>query len=404
MSEEKTLPKGWKWVKLGNECDIIMGQSPPSSSYNTNRIGMPFFQGKAEFTEIHPIIEKWCSAPNKIAQPNDILLSVRAPVGATNVANVECCIGRGLAAIRYDNWKYVFYFLRSIERKLDEKGTGTTFRAISGQILKDVDFPISNDSTQQTIVSKIEELFSELDNGIAQLKTAQQQLKTYRQAVLKYAFEGRLTNKNVKDGELPEGWKWVKLGDVAEIGTGATPLKGNVEYYGGNIPWVTSGALNDSFVKEPTDYVTAKALKETNLTIYPKHTLLIAMYGEGKTRGKCSELLIDACTNQAIAAINFDNHNKKVKPYIKYFLTKNYNDIRNLSSGGVQPNLNLGIIKKTMIPFPVIYEQEQIVNEIERRLSVADKLQETIDTALAQSESLRQSILKQAFEGKLVRE
>lgn len=293
--------------------------------------------------------------------------------------------------------KFLYYILCSIN--LENKGYARHF-----QLLKKVDFYVPTLPTQQTIVSKIEELFSELDNGVAQLKTAQQQLNTYRQSVLKWAFEGRLTNKDVKDGELPEGWKWVKIEEVANVGTGATPLKGNSAYYGGDVPWVTSGALNEDFVRTATDYVTEKALNETNLKVYTKHTLLVALYGEGKTRGKCSELLIEACTNQAIAAINLDKHDIRVKPFLKYFLIKNYNDVRRMSSGGVQPNLNLGIIKRMQFPFPKIDEQEKIVDEIERRLSVADKLQETIDTALAQSESLRQSILKRAFEGKLVRE
>ncbi len=127
------------------------------------------------------------------------------------------------------------------------------------------------------------------------------------------------------------------------------------------------------------------------------------MYGEGKTRGKCSELLIEASTNQAIAAIHFEKHDIRVKPYLKYFLLKNYNDIRRLSSGGVQPNLNLGIVKKTEVPFPPLEEQTQIVQEIESRLSVCDKVEETINQSLQQAETLRQSILKQAFEGKLVK-
>ena len=257
--------------------------------------------------------------------------------------------------------------------------------------------------TQNLIISKIEELFSELDKGIEDLKTAQQQLKTYRQSVLKYAFEGKLTNEKVKNDVLPKGWKVVNIEDIAKVGTGATPLKGNKEFYeNGKIAWVTSGALNDEFVRTATDYVTEVALKETNLSIYPKHTLLLAMYGEGKTRGKCSELLIQATTNQAIAAISFENHDIRVKPLLKYFLLKNYNDIRRLSSGGVQPNLNLGIVKKTTFPFPPIEEQHKIVQEIERRLSVADKMEESISQSLLQAEALRQSILKKAFSGELV--
>jgi type I restriction enzyme S subunit len=127
------------------------------------------------------------------------------------------------------------------------------------------------------------------------------------------------------------------------------------------------------------------------------------MYGEGKTRGKCSELLIEATTNQAIAAIHFKNHDIRVKSFLKYFLLKNYNDIRRLSSGGVQPNLNLGIVKKTLFPFPPLKEQNYIVNELDSRLTVCDKIEETINQSLLQTETLRQSIFKKAFEGRILK-
>ena len=162
----------------------------------------------------------------------------------------------------------------------------------------------------------------------------------------------------------------------------------------GNILWVTSGALNDNFVTEASDYVTDLALKETNLRIYPKHTLLIALYGEGKTRDKCSELLIEATTNQAIAAIVQEGMSEKLRKYMKWFFQKNYGDIRLKSSGGVQPNLNLSIIENTLFPMCSIEETNQVVDTIETKLSEADQLERTITTALQQAEALRQSILK----------
>lgn len=133
---------------LDDICTIIMGQSPPSSAYNSKQEGLPFFQGKAEFSELHPVTVKWCTAPTKIAEANDILLSVRAPVGTTNIADQKCCIGRGLAALRYIHcYKFLFYYLRFIEKKLDEKGTGTTFRAISGDVLRSYPIVYSDCST-----------------------------------------------------------------------------------------------------------------------------------------------------------------------------------------------------------------------------------------------------------------
>lgn len=266
-----------------------------------------------------------------------------------------------------------------------------------------IDVPLPPLPIQRAIVAKLETLFSELDKGIEQLKTARQQLRTYRQAVLKAAFEGRLTGEQVKERELPEGWRWATIEQVSDVGTGATPLRSNPAFYNGTINWVTSGELNEQYVRTATELITEKAIKETNCRVFSKGTLLVAMYGEGKTRGKCSELAIEAATNQAIAAIYFTNHDESIKHYLKYFLLKNYDDIRRKSSGGVQPNLNLGIIKKLQFPLAPKIKQAKIIAEIESRISVADKMDESIAQGLQQAEALRQSILKRAFEGELLK-
>ena len=261
MSEIRDIPEHWEVKKLGEVCEIIMGQSPPSSSYNSSGLGMPFFQGKAEFTELYPIVEKWCDAPKKIALPNDILLSVRAPVGTTNIANQKCCIGRGLAVIRYENYKYVFYFLRSIEQQLDKKGTGTTFRAISGETIRTTDIPLPPIPEQQAIVAKIEELLSELDNGKQQLQTALQQLKVYRQSLLKWAFEGKLTHLNVTEGELPDGWKWVKFGEIF-YGTPQNGLYKPSKDYGSGTPILRIDGFYSGIITHDYDYKRVRISKE----------------------------------------------------------------------------------------------------------------------------------------------
>ena len=202
--------------------------------------------------------------------------------------------------------------------------------------------------------------------------------------------------------ELPDGWVWAMVDQLAEVGTGATPLRSKNEYYEhGMIPWVTSGALNDLCITKADEYITNLAVSETNAKIFPSRTLLLAMYGEGKTRGKVSELLIDAATNQACAAIVFTGIGEKVRPYAKLFFRKNYDDIRRLSSGGVQPNLNLGHIKSTVLSIPSLDEQGKIFEEIERLLSVTEGLETTIETSLKRAERLRQTILQQAFAGGL---
>ncbi len=132
------LPKGWVHSSLGEISEVILGQSPPSSTYNEIGEGLPFYQGKLEFGYIYPSPQKWCSSPKKIAEKNDVLISVRAPVGPTNICPEKSCIGRGLAAIRPKGGiesLLVLYLIRAFENSIAGKGTGTTFNAITGSQL-----------------------------------------------------------------------------------------------------------------------------------------------------------------------------------------------------------------------------------------------------------------------------
>ena len=134
-----------KYVRLKDVCAINMGQSPDSNSYNEDGQGVPFFQGNADFGERYPTARKWCSVPTKMAAPEDILISVRAPIGAMNYAKEECCIGRGLAALTPDTAKvapgYIFWLLKGKNAELNSKGTGSTFKAIGRKVLEETLVP-----------------------------------------------------------------------------------------------------------------------------------------------------------------------------------------------------------------------------------------------------------------------
>ena len=160
------LPMGWIRTTLDNVAMIILGQSPPSSTYNQEKTGLPFFQGKTDFGLMHPTVRNWCSDPKKIAEKNDILISVRAPVGPTNISKEKCCIGRGLSAIRplrEVNHLWIFYHLRLLENNIATKGTGTTFKAITGSQLKSIVLNIPPMNEQKRIVAKIESIFGNID-------------------------------------------------------------------------------------------------------------------------------------------------------------------------------------------------------------------------------------------------
>ena len=157
-----------KYEALTEFCDLNMGQSPDSKTYNEQGDGMPFYQGNADFGEIHPETRVWCSKPVKVASEGDILISVRAPIGAMNIATETCCIGRGLAALTPKpnkcSQKYLYYALESKIDVLVSKGTGSTFKAISKKVLAETMIPSYTDEKQQQItdaLSKIDVLITD---------------------------------------------------------------------------------------------------------------------------------------------------------------------------------------------------------------------------------------------------
>ena len=339
----------------------------------------------------------------QVISKGDIVITMssgsKAHVGKVAIAthDINAAFGAFCAKIvpRTIDTKFLYYILRDagFRRYIEVASKGTNINNIKQSYILDYEIFTPPLPEQKRIVARIEELFSELDNGVETLKKTKQQLAVYRQSVLKAAFEGTWINSK------PE--RLAKISDLADVGTGATPLTSNPSYYGGEIAWVTSSKINDGSIYLPSEYITEKAISETNCKVYPPHTLLVAMYGEGKTRGKCAELMIPAATNQALAAIELHDNTERFRNYVKWFLVFNYQLIRRKASGGVQPNLNLGSIKNITIPIFNDEDQARIVSEIESRLSVCDSIEKTVDAALQQAESMRQSILKKAFEGKL---
>lgn len=160
-------------ARLDSICTINMGQSPDSSTYNEDAKGLPFFQGNADFGEIHPNVRLWCSEPTKVAKKNDILISVRAPIGALNISNCECCIGRGLAALSVNPdiciQKYLWYALASRVDELNSKGTGSTFKAINKKTLVETEIPLPGLEKQREIAAQLDKVSDLIAKRQAQL-------------------------------------------------------------------------------------------------------------------------------------------------------------------------------------------------------------------------------------------
>ena len=402
--------------KLKECCTIIAGQSPESKYYNSNGDGLPFFQGKADFGELYPSIRVYCSQPTKIAEKDDILLSVRAPVGPTNLAPCKVCIGRGLTAIRPSEvllTRYVLLFFRYFEAQLASKGTGTTFKAITQDVVKNLEIPIPPIPEQECIVARIEELFSQLDAGVETLKKTKAQLAVYRQAVLKEAFEGRLTihvpvnlplswessDETNTLPAIPEEWHYIALKYLGDLGRGKSkhrPRNDPKLFVDGKYPFIQTGD-----VKAATNCITSftKQYGEFGLSqskLWPKGTLCITI---AANIAETAFLGIDACFPDSI--VGFTPNESILAEYVRYFVESQKIRLWAFAPATAQKNINLDTLENLIVPYCSIDEQRVVISEIESRLSVCDSIEQTVDTALQQAEAMRQSILKGAFEGKL---
>lgn len=427
MGNAKKLPAGWFNCYLIDICKLNMGQSPDSSTYNDVKEGLPFYQGKTEFGDLYPTPAKYCNRPNKIADAGNVLLSVRAPVGPTNLLNHRACIGRGLAAIEPCGdipSKFILYLFRNIQKKLSEVGTGTTFKAITKDVLCSLKLNLPPLAEQHRIVEKLEELFSELDQGIETLKAAQQQLKLYRQAVLKWAFEGKLTEtwrsnnaltaQSLRNSEIiatgecfkiPEKWITTDLEYIAKA-IDPHPSHRTPPACKDGIPYI--GISECNYENVTIDFANARKVSPEILKDHIDRYQIIKgdfIIGKIGTIGKPFKVPEDRCFALSANVILIQPYQDLIETnYLFYLFQSNVIEKQFLKGLNATTQSAFGIQKVRMIkiPYCTINEQQQIVQEIESRLSVCDKLEETIEHSLAQAAALRQSILKKAFEGKLV--
>ncbi len=392
-----SLPQGWVLAKVNQVCEIIMGQSPPSESYNDNGEGLPFFQGKAEFTDVSPEVKKWCNKPTRIAQTGDILLSVRAPVGPTNVADTECCIGRGLAALRYNyNNMYIRYYLQFIKKDFEKIGTGTTFKAISKNHIHDLNILIAPLPEQHRIVEKIDELLTKLDYCIKTLKHTKNLLKTYRQALLSSAFNSInvITEKRMHEIIKETAIGLVKAQKEQNIdGNGMPYVKMNNIDMDGNID------LADVVYVEATDTEVNKySLKYGDILINTRNSFeLVGKTGiikEDKTKRLYNNNLLRVrfCDGINPFFINCQLINPSLRNQIKQYKKAT----TNICALYQRDILNL------KLKVPKLFEQDRVVYELESRFTIVEHLEKTIDDTLQKCEALKQSILKKAFDGRLV--
>ena len=386
------LLAGWKWVRLEELCDKI--------SLNNLKIKQKDYLAEGKYPVVdqgQDLIGGYYNDENLVIpnEPPYIVFGDHTKV--KKFINFKFIAGAdGVKVLKpkeiIDPW-FLFYSLFII--KIEDKGYARHFQLLEKEL-----FPLPEISEQHAIVAKIEELLSELDKGKQQLETAQQQLKVYRQALLKWAFEGKLTNKEVKDGELPEGWIWVKLEEVSQSCLGKMLDKkkntGTLKPYlrNINVRW-NNFDLEDLFEMRFEE-------SESDRFGILKGDLIICEGGEPGRAAIWNEQFPNIKIQKALHRVRFKG--KATAEFFLFYLNliSSTKALDQYFTGTTIKHLTGQSLRKISFPFPSIDEQQQVVHELESRLSVCDKVEETITISLKQAETLRQSILKKAFEGKLV--
>lgn len=444
------LPKHWEVKKLGEVCKILAGYGFPKNIQGLTSGEFPFYKVgdisknvKAGFRHLN-ICDNYIGKEQLLkikAKPFPKQTTVFAKIGEGLKLNRRAIISTpglvdnnvvGLKAIELvcDDM-YLFHFMTTI--KLEDYSRATTVPSVRKSDIEEIAIPIPPLPVQKAIVAKIEELLSELDNGKQQLLTAQKQLKVYRQSLLKWAFEGKLCrnygasdsdddhdkmnqhenqgnhkNHSSDKGKLPKGWKLVKLGDYLEkIEAGKsfkcderTPHLNEVGVL--KVSAVTWQVFNEYESKTVLDdaKINEKYFVKINDFLFSRANTLDLIGSAVIVHSVERKLMLSDKT------LRFIFSKEILKSYVLQFLRskKGRREIQRLSTGNQESMRNIGQerIKMIEIPIPNLKEQQLIVSELESKLTICDKIEETISQSLLQTETLRQSILKQAFEGKLV--
>lgn len=357
-------------MRLGDPsvAELILGQSPPSSSYNETGDGLPFYQGKVDFGMVFPTRRVWCSAGKKYARKRDVLLSVRAPVGDVNMATEDCVIGRGVAALRagerVDPW-FLFFAMQHLQPVLKQQSSGSTFASVNKSTLADLSLPSFELGEQQEIACALAFVSACLHRETTAIESAEAVAK----AAMARVFTRGLRDTAVKEteiGPIPISWDVVLLGSLGRIGNGSTPKKSVSAYWrGGTFPWITSAKVYDRMITSPSALVTADALEQCHLPVLRPGAVLIAITGQGKTLGHSAVLGIEATINQHLAYLQPDLDETNPK-YVTGYLETQYDYLRQVASGGgsTKGALTCGFLRELPIPMPPTRDEQDEIAEM----------------------------------------
>ena len=404
------MPNSWEWCKLGTVNEIARGGSPrPIKDYLTTdanginwiKIGDTTKDGKY-IDSVKEKIRHEGVKKSRLVHKGDFLLTNSMSFGRPYILNVDGCIHDGWLVISPIGEAYTsdfLYYLLSSSFAFEQftnVASGGVVTNLNSDKVADAIFPLPPYGEQKRIVFEIERCFALIDVIELRKTDLRETIKQAKSKVLDLAIHGKLVPQDPNDEpasellkrinpkaeiitdnghyqKLPDGWCLTILGSIGTWQSGATPSRLRKDYYGGNIPWLKTGDLNDGIITNIPEFITEKALKETSVKLNPTDSILIAMYGA--TIGKIGILSFPATTNQACCAcLDY----KIDKMYIFYFLLSNRINFVSMGGGGAQPNISKEKIVNTTFPLPPLAEQKRIVSKIEELFHQLNMIEESL--------------------------
>ena len=372
----KEFSDEWEEKKLGEISEIIMGQSPDSKNYNEKNIGLPLIQGNADCKNRKVYPRLYTSEITKESIPNDIIMTVRAPVGAIAFSNIHSCIGRGVCAIRNTN-NFIYHYLIKLENSWEKISQGSTFTAVNSNDIKKLQLILPNIQEQE----KIANFLSNIDKKISLTEEKLELFREYKKGVMQKIFSQELRFKDSNGNDYPE-WKEKRLGEICIFING----KGHEQFVKENGKYII---VNSKFISSD-----GKIKKYTDKLLVPlsKNNILMVMSDvpNGKAIGKCYLVEEDNkySLNQRICSLE----TKESSRFIYYYLNRNKYFLK-FDDGISQTNLKKEEVLACPILLPSLEEQQKIADF----LSSIDSKIENIEKELEGLKEFKKGLLQQMF-------
>lgn len=373
-------------MKLGDIATYINGYAFKPIDWQSE--GMPIIRiqnlnnPNQEFNYFNGAIDE-----KYVVRRGDILISWSASIGVFEWDREDAVLNQHIFKVKFDKIEvnktyFKFVVSKALERAMQYMH-GSTMKHITKGYFDAIPISLPDLKTQQKIADALTKANELIDKRKEQIEACDELIKS--QFIEMF---GNVKN-NIK------GYEIAKIHEIADVVTGSTPSRAESTYYGGTIPWVKTGEISKQYIVDAEECITEKAIKETNCKVLPVNSVMIAMYGQGKTRGQAGLLKIEAATNQACAAILPNGQYNSLFLYRQMDLM--YNELRELGRGGNQPNLNLSMVKNFEVLLPPI----EIQNQFAKFVQQVDKLKVEMQQSLIELENNFNSLMQRAFKGEL---